>query len=339
MASLVVSGEVLGVNIEHRHLLVVRLTGTDRGQKQSIPLVDVDRVVIIGRPSISMAVFQKLMYMAIPVYFITSHGRWIGTLAPDKNMQASRRIIQYQKQQDRALALEIAKEIVKTKLLNSRRVLQRLSSTREESDIDEQINVSADLMKLVNRIKIVNSLDELRGIEGMGAAVYFSRLGKFFPKNVPFNGRSRRPPRDPANALLSWTYTIVLGELEAMVRTHGLDPCIGFLHELSHGSPSLALDLLEPFRAPLCDLLVLNILNHNILTDESFEFHSNDGGFYLKEECRKEFFQAYENTMNRKFKVAGSDIHSSFRQVMESQISAILFAIEGKGSGKFFRMP
>ena len=106
----------------------------------------------------------------------------------------------------------------------------------------------------------------------MGAAVYFGQLGNYFPEGIPFTTRSRRPPKDAANALLSWTYSVLLGEIDGAVRSHGLDACIGFLHAVSHGTPSLSLDLLEPLRAPCCDLLDMNILNHKQLTKEHFEY-------------------------------------------------------------------
>jgi len=181
-------------------------------------------------------------------------------------------------------------------------------------------------------------LDELRGYEGLAAAKYFNRLGRFFPASVPFGGRSRRPPKDAANALLSWSYTILQGEIDGAVRSHGLDGCIGFLHAVSHGRPSLPLDLLEPLRAPVCDLLVLNILNHGIMSDDDFRYDASRDGFYLREESHKSFFQAYERAMTRKFAAAKGEPHTDFRRVIDESVLAILQAMEGE-EFRFFLMP
>ena len=114
--------------------------------------------------------------------------------------------------------------------------------------------------------------------------------------------------------MLSWSYTILLGEVDGVVRSHGLDACIGYLHALSHGVPSLSLDLLEPLRAPICDLLVLNLLNHRVLTEEDFRFDAVEGGYYLKEESHRAFFLAYENSMTRKFAAGKGEPHTDFRK-------------------------
>jgi CRISPR-associated protein Cas1 len=197
------------------------------------------------------------------------------------------------------------------------------------------------MLKRLGRFALerTDNLEQLRGYEGMAAAAYFSRLSDFFPENIPFRERSRRPPGDAANSILSWTYSIVQGEIDAVIRCHGLDPCIGFLHAISHGTPSLTLDLLEPLRAPLCDLLSLHLLNHRILREEHFEFNTEDGGTYLKPEARKEFFFSYENAMIRKFTLKPGEKHVDFRKIIENSVLAVLKAIQGDSNYEFFIMP
>lgn len=343
MPTLVLDGECLSVNAESKRLNIVRSIVNEDGKRNQershVPMYDLDRVIVVGRPLITVPVLQRLMFAGIPCYFITTRNRWVGSLMPDGNKDAARRLRQYEVSRDAGLRLEISRALVGVKISNSRRVLQRLASNRVESSFPEQVSVCDELLRLSKRVANCKSHDELRGIEGFSAALYFKRLGAFFPKSVPFETRSRRPPKDAANALLSWTYTIVLGEIECEIRSRGLDPCIGFLHEISHGTPSLALDLLEPLRAPLCDLLALNLLNHNILTDESFEFRSEEGGFFLKQSSHRDFFTGYERAMTRKFKLSKGEPHSDFRRVISDMVSSVLKAMNKDTQYSFFRMP
>ena len=340
MPSLILSGHNVGAKARSKHLDIMRWeTEKDPPIRARVPLNDLDRVVLVGRPRITILVLQRLMRRGIPCYFTTSTGRWIGSLSPDNNLNAARRIRQYEVAKDKKLALRIARRLVQIKVLNSRRVLQRLAANRSESEADEQREITTDLKKLVLPITRSETLDELRGYEGLAAAKYFSRLSAFFPREVPFEGRSRRPPKNPANALLSWTYTILMGEVDCCVRSHGLDPCLGFLHGISHGTPSLSLDLLEPLRAPVCDLLALNLLNHKILTKDSFEYNVDSGGYLLKRDSHKDFFFAYEKHITRKFRIRPGEPHVDFRQVIESQVGAILKALAGEDDFDFFKMP
>ncbi len=343
MPTLIIDGECLSVHAESKKLHIIRNSFDEEGNRTKkttdVPLHDIERVVVVGRPAITIPVLQKLMYNRIPCYFVTTKNRWVGSMQPDGNKDAARRIRQYEVSSDTALRLKIASRLMAAKITNSRRVLQRLAANRAESFDYEQKTVCQELKSLANRSGQVSNLDELRGVEGLAAALYFKRLSKFFPQDIPFTVRSRRPPKDPANAILSWTYTIALGEVECAIRSRGLDPCIGFFHEISHGAPCLALDLLEPLRAPLCDLLTLNLLNHNILTDESFEYRSEEGGYFLKQSSHKDFFMGYERAMMRRFKLAKGESHTDFRRVIHDMVNDVLNAINGEDNYKFFRMP
>ncbi len=343
MPTLIIDGECLSVHVESERLNIVRSDVSEDGQREQqrtqVPFHDVDRVVVVGRPAMTIPVLQRLMFAGIPCYFVCTTNRWIGSLLPDNNKDAARRLRQYAVAHDVTLQLRIARSLVEAKLRNSRRVLQRLAANRVESYAPDQRAACAELEKLADRVAHCETVDELRGIEGLGAARYFARLGAFFPTTIPFVTRSRRPPKDAANALLSWTYTILLGEVDCEIRTRGLDVCLGFLHEVSHGAPSLALDLIEPLRAPVCDLLVLNLLNHQILTEESFEFRTEEGGVFLRQDAHKPFFQGYERAMTRKFTLARGEPHTDFRRIIGHQVDTILRALEGATELEFFRMP
>ena len=342
MPAMVITHDNVSIRVASEHFeMIQKAQDKPAGEfnRINVPFHDVDRVVVIGRPDITTPAMQKMMKLGLPVFFLSSHGRWIGALSPDNNMNAERRIRQYKMADNAVLSLSVARKLVYAKIKNSRRVIQRLSANRNQSALDIQTVTAIRLDALAENSLAAENLEELRGFEGLAASLYFARIGDFFPENVPFKTRSRQPPRDAANALLSWTYSIVLGEIDGAVRSHGLDSCIGFLHSISHGSPSLALDLLEPFRAPVCDMLTLHLLNHKILTDESFEFNAEDGGTYLRDDAKKDFFYAYENSMTRKFTEKKGEGHTDFRKLIDDAVVSVLKALDGHSDFNFFIMP
>lgn len=342
MASLILTSDVLSVRLESRRLEVVKRIGDGPNpphEKRTVPLHDLDRVVAVGRPSITIPVLIKLMDLGIPCFFVTSHGRWRGAVMGDNNLNAQRRIRQYEQATDNTFCLGMAQTLIYAKIRNSRRVLQRLAANRALTDEREHESICNELKHFAQRAANAENHDELRGIEGIAAARYFNRLSGFFPAETPFNRRTRRPPRDPANALLSWSYTILLGEMEGIIRSHGLDASIGFLHTDTVNRPSLALDLMEPLRPAFADLLVLNILNHNILRPEHFEINPENGGTYLTEEGRKPYFMVYEQSMKRRFALKAGESHTDFRKVMESEVCKYIRALELNKFEPFFLLP
>ena len=193
MPTLIIDGDCLRVTAESKRLTIIKTTVDEDGNSSriysKIPLHDIERVVIVGRPVITIPVLQRLMYNGIPCYFVTSRNRWIGSMQPDGNKDAARRIRQYQLSGNEKLRLSIASKLIEAKINNSRRVLQRLAANRAESFEPQQKQICNELKGLRNRAMNIENLDELRGVEGLAAALYFRRLGKFFPKDIPFTVR------------------------------------------------------------------------------------------------------------------------------------------------------
>jgi CRISP-associated protein Cas1 len=271
MPALIINGDGIEARVESERLILHRAYEERKTNDLQVPLHDVERALIIGQPHVSVRALQKLLRLGVSTSFVTERGSWMGTLHADNDKNAGRRVLQYEMALDDTARLDASKSIVAAKIRNQRRVLQRLASGRETLPHPVAYRrVQAELKQYQLRVKQAGTVGELRGFEGIASARYFSRLADFFPTEFPFTGRNRRPPRDPANALLSFTYTILLSRIDAALRSHGLDPCLGFLHETAHGTPALALDLLEPLRAPVCDLLALNLLNHILYVRDAF---------------------------------------------------------------------
>ncbi len=224
MAALVVNRDSISVKLESDHLVV-----HDHAKEvasRRVPLVDVDRVVVVGNPAISFHVLARLMDRGVPCSFLTHSGKWRGVLDGDAGFHAQRRIHQYERVADAEFSLRLSRQLIAAKIANSRRTVQRLAAERR-IDLRHDANWKA-MSSLLSGLPKEKSLDGVRGIEGVAAAAYFGLLSRFFPTDIPFASRNRRPPRDEANALLSFAYTLLASVFSASIRAHGLDVAAGF---------------------------------------------------------------------------------------------------------------
>jgi CRISPR-associated protein Cas1 len=193
-------------------------------------------------------------------------------------------------------SVAVAKNIVAAKITNSRNLLQR--HIRNHCDNEDGIISEAvsKLARYMNLVKNAESLDTLRGYEGDAASVYFGCFNCLITsQNEDFimNGRTKRPPLDFVNALLSFTYMLLVNDLRSAMETTGLDPQVGFLHRLRPGRPSLALDLMEEFRAYIADRVVLNLINLKQLNRNDFQIRET-GEIRISDKGRKEVLIAYQ---------------------------------------------
>lgn len=330
MGTLVINSKAISVKLEMEHLLVHDHAA---GTLRRVPLVNVERVIVSGEPAISFAVLAELMDRQIPCSFLRHNGMWRGLMDGDAGFHADRRARQYERLNDSVFCLNAARRIVADKIANCRRSLQKLFANRglvvAESDSFKQLTFLAQL------IASTRSLDSLRGLEGHAAVAYFATLAQFFPEEVPFVHRSRRPPKNAANALLSFVYTLLAGEFTAAVRAHGLDVAVGFFHRGHDRAPALALDLMEPCRPVLADRLVLDLLNHHrVRVGEHFESDVANGVF-LNEEGRKIVFTAFDAQMKRTYTREGRTI--TVRAGIDTVVCRYLEALQGKAPLCFYR--
>ena len=331
MATLVINRNSLSVKLEANHLVLHE--HADGGSFQRVPLVDVERVIIVGQPAITFPVLAKLMDMGIPCSFMTSSGRWRGLMDGDGGFHAGRRMRQYAYVENEEMACRLVRRLVASKIANCRRVLQRFAA--ERGMVLDGFREWKDLRKLSMEVAYMKTRASLRGMEGMAAAIYFRLLSKFFPEDIPFDGRSRRPPRDAANALLSFSYVLLANTFTAAVRAHGLDVAGGFFHRGIDRSPALALDLMEPFRPALADRFVLNLLNHRrIRVDEHFSGDPLEG-VRLNEAGRKIAFIAFDDMMLRRVSVDGRKL--TIRQIIDREVCNFVKVIECGGEMQFYK--
>lgn len=219
------------------------------------------------------------------------------------------------------------------KLLNAAAVLQRHRANHPEALGHEAVR---DLEERAETVERCGSLEVLRGVEGSAAGRYFRSLGTLVPPGLSFDGRNRRPPRDPVNALLSFGYVLVGSELQSLLDGIGFDPYIGFYHRLDYGRPSLALDLLEEFRPALVDRFTVGLLNLGVLGLDDFQ-RSPEGGLFLSQDGKRRYFAAYEKELNAPLAIDGEAL--SYRKLFRRQAERLARTLTAGEIYRSFRLP
>ena len=230
--------------------------------------------------------------------FLTEHGRFLGAVRGPVSGNVILRRKQYRMADDEAATRSIAANIVAGKLANCRVVMNRAARDHgDRIDASSIRTASASIDRIIDRLEIAKDADELRVLEGMAAAEYFGAFNQLIidgKENFRFEERSRRPPLDPVNALLSFVYTLLAHDVASAIETVGLDPAVGFLHRDRPGRPGLALDLMEEFRPVIADRLALSLINRRQVEARGFK-RAENGAVVMDDETRKTVLVEYQN--------------------------------------------
>jgi CRISPR-associated protein Cas1 len=235
------------------------------------PVQKIETINVFGRGvDVTSAVISTAADHDTAINFFTTHGRPKGHFRPYDSSVAV--LHEQQHELDEASRHTIAKRFVLGKVVNAYRYLQRKDVT---------VDSDAPLVTAPHRIQTAASLDELRGIEGEAARQYFNLYDQTLASGWSMDGRSRRPPGDRVNGLLSLSYSFVQNECSAALRQANLDPYVGIFHQMRHGRPALALDLLEEFRRAFADPFVARLINREVINRDDFteENHLSDSAF------------------------------------------------------------
>lgn len=296
-----------------------------------IPAGGLKKLMLVGYVSLSGPVLDFLIKKRVETVFISPTGRFKARLMIDEHKHVQLRKSQYLRLSNSLFALEVSKRIVEGKIANMTSMM--LSRARKYDD--NNLRVATVKMKAFGRgLGSATSLGSIRGIEGIATKEYFRKFPTFIKNDsFYFNGRNRRPPQDPVNALLSFVYTLLTNEVLSAIKAAGLDPYMGSLHEISYGRPSLACDLVEEYRTFLGDRFVLGLLNKKVIKVDDFIFRkTNQKNFSDEEEMKSKrpvemkpgvcrtFIAAYEEMMNRKIYYKSSDKKISYRWLIFSQV-------------------
>lgn len=289
---------------------------------RDIPLIHLGQVVISGNVNLTTPAMQTLLHEGIPVVFLSAYGRYHGALTPQVSRNSLLRRAQHRVADNAERCLALSKAFVHGKIWNMRTMLQRRKWRAEKGAEDALAPLLASIKamhRMQKRIPRATELTQLLGIEGNASAEYFRSFAFMLKSEMGFGfeRRSRRPPADATNALLSFAYSLLTADVMAAIQIVGMDPYIGFFHQMKYGKPCLALDLMEEFRPIIADSVVITLINTRQITPDDFE--QSHGGWYLKSSARKKFYAAYETRKNETLTHPVFKYKLSFRRAMELQ--------------------
>jgi CRISPR-associated protein Cas1 len=310
-----------GATIQHRNgqFLVCK----EAYIMENIPEAHVRQFVLFGNVNITTPAIGFCLDKQIDVVFLTRGGRFRGRLNGDGGKSAELRSRQYQRAHDPGFRLAQARIIVAGKITNL------ISFTRRQNDskaIDREVG---SLRTAVDSARKARSVETLLGIEGSASACYFKLFGDWVPEPWRFGKRIAHPPGDPVNAMLSLSYTLLYNRMASHLGEIGLDPYQGFFHTVRYGHASLASDLIEEFRAPVGDAVVLKLLRRKqIKPDDIVE---DKGEFRLRPEGSKVFFTEFEYKLNsRRTSNQHGELNLTYAQIIKRQAHQIAKVITGE---------
>ncbi len=278
-----------------RQNVVVKIDGAERGRA---PAHLLGQIVCFGEVGLSPALMQFCATENISITFLGHYGRFLARVEGPQSGNVLLRRAQHRQTSDEARALPVARAIIAAKSANQRAILRR--ALRDHgSTLPEAARTAIDatqrrLADTARHALDAPDLDHLRGLEGDAANGYFAVFAHMVRhSDFTFQGRNRRPPRDPVNAVLSLLYVLLAQDCRAAAETHGLDPQMGFLHRDRPGRMSLALDLMEEFRAPMADRLCLTLFNRRQLGKSDFR-QEETGGVFLTDDARATVLKAWQ---------------------------------------------
>lgn len=299
-----------------------------RGQTTRIPSASIEGISLVGSVHITADALQHCFRNGIAIAWLSRGGRLLGRVEPSHARCGDLKLAQYRTYLDSGRRLALARQTIGAKLANALILLERVQNNDPRNA--EIKRALAATRALVPRVAVADRPEVLLGLEGAATRAYFCGYAAAFRGGITFAGRKRQPPPDPANALLSFGYVLLCNLLVAALEARGLDPSIGFFHELRSGKPCLALDLMEEIRQPLVDAFVLTACNLRLLRPEHFEVDEETaGGVRLTREGLKLFFPAWEKALSQEVGVTDDAVRSSFRDLVRRQVDRIALAMRG----------
>ena len=262
-----------------------------------VPIHTLFSVVCFGRVAASPALMGLCAERGVALAYFTMNGRFLARVQGPVSGNVLLRREQYRRSEDETSAAEVARSVVIAKVANCRTVLLRAAREKPDGEASSELDAAAlRLGRLIEELQKPKPLDTVRGHEGDAARVYFEVFDHLITESKEaffFRGRSRRPPLDNLNALLSFLYTLLTHDVAAALEGVGLDPAVGYLHRDRPGRPSLALDLVEELRPVIADRLAVSLVNRRQVKPEGFH-KTETGAVEMDDGTRKEVLVAYQ---------------------------------------------
>ncbi|NEQ95913.1 MAG: type I-MYXAN CRISPR-associated endonuclease Cas1 [Cyanothece sp. SIO2G6] len=300
-----------------------------------LPSHQVGQVVLHSYAQISTQALHFCAYQGIGIHFVSGANRYIGSFDPNGG-SIQRRIRQYQALTQGDVCLRLAQQLVTCRGQSQRKFLMR--GTRNSTSAPKQLTAAIQQMqRVLKQVPKAESLGTLLGLEGNLAALYWGALSALISDNADpslhFSSRNRRPPKDRFNALISFGYALLLKDVMNAILTVGLEPALGFYHQPRTQAPPLALDLMEIFRVPLVDLVVMGSVNRN-QWDTAADFEPKGEGIFLTDSGRRKLIDLYERRKQESWKHPVLNYSLTYRRLLELEVR--LLEKEWMGEGGLF---
>jgi CRISPR-associated protein Cas1 len=299
--------------------------------KQEVRLRETCQLNVMGNVQLSTQAVQGLCEAGIPICYFSQGGWFYGITTGLNSKNIFLRRTQFRLAEEEWFALSLARQLVAGKIRNQRTMLQR-------NHVEPQSDDLAAIKRMAEMAERAQSMDELLGVEGNGARLYFQSFAGMIKVNdddgdrsqfrFDFAGRNRRPPRDAVNALLSLAYSLLVKDLTIACYAVGFDPYLGYYHQPRFGRPALALDLMEPFRPLIADSAVLAAINTRMVTPK--DFVQAGPAVALTPAGRKAFFRSYELRMDSLVTHPLFEYRVSYRRLLEIQARFLARVLEGE---------
>lgn len=297
------------------HAIAIFFDGKREG---IVPLAPIKRIIIVGNMTIETSALRKFTELGISTIFLSGRRlSFSGMMHGRLHYNGILRLKQY-KNAISDFASRYAQELVTRKVASQILLLEEALSVRYDLRA-VMVNSIESLKKMLSKLKTTSyNIESLKGIEGSASATYFSAYRNLFPESLNFKKRTRRPPLDPVNAMLSLCYTLLHFEIVREIEVIGLDPTIGFYHQFEYGRESLACDIVELFRCDI-DRFVLNLFRERKFTSDDFSKDHEDSGYYLKKQKRKLFYPIYEEWAKGMRSCFTEEVRNLARRLLDDQ--------------------
>jgi CRISPR-associated protein Cas1 len=296
----------------------------------TIPLEQISGVVVFTGVHLTEAVVVEFLKMGTSVTYLSTRGQYYGRLESVHSVDVVRQMKQANLTKDSSFCIELSKEFISVKIHNQITILRWFMKNKPETNEGE-----LEQLKIIkNRVKEAVTVEQIMGYEGNAAKIYFSCLSKLCKPEFKFYGRTRQPPKDAFNSMLSYGYTLLMYEIYTILGSHGLYPYFGFMHKPKRGHPALVSDLMEEWRPVLIDAFVLHLVNKGSFKSIDFEVDNSSGGVFLKRHQSKDFLNRYEKRVLTQIKNTDNESSEIFnyRIQLEHQVKMMAKAIENSNS-------
>lgn len=299
---------------------------------KSVPEQLVDAIALYGNIQMTAQCITKCLQTGIHVIYYSMNGTYYGRLIAPNHVDVELQRMQANLEHQEMFRLELSKRIIAAKIQNQT-VLLRKNRNNCTHEIDRTIALMKQMKK---KVEATTDCNQLLGYEGIAARLYFQELGKLVPQEFAFQRRSKRPPKDPYNALISLGYSMITNELYGKIESRGLNPYFGILHKDKKKHPSLVSDLVEEWRPVLVDSVALSMIKSQELVLEDFITEEDGNGIILSKHAITRFVKKIEEKMRTTSQyLSYINQEVSYREAMDHQIDCLVNAMESETAEEY----